>query len=170
MTHKATRFSIIAACLASFLAVWAPRTANAQARGQIILTQEAVPSDLSGAKLQRWLKKNEVKVLKPVPGKSVYKAHLVAKLSSQPSASLLNLPHNGGKLHLAFYVKSKRGWKYINVIDITYQPGAMLQFPITIPEGFGLVGGGKTLHQMRITILNRSKRESVLARTTFKVQ
>ncbi len=146
-----------------------PATARAQSAGNVILTQTPIPRDLNGRDLQKFLRRNKVSTLKRAPGSKQWKAYASARLRRKPSVSLLNLPDNAGKLHLAFYVKNKRRWQYVNVMDINYQPPAkLIQFEVIIPDDFGLTPG-KT-YQLRVTLLNARKKEVLLARTTLKLK
>ncbi len=155
--------------LSGLLVVALPGSARAQSSGQVILTQTPIPQDLSGRALQKFLRRNKASVLKRLPGSKQWKAYASAKLRRKPPVSLLNLPDNGGRLHLAFYVKNKRRWQYVNVMDINYTPPAtLIQFEVIIPGDFGLTPG-KT-YQLRITLLNSRKKEVLLAKTQFKVK
>jgi len=156
---------IVAAIPVAVALLWSGR-AQAQARGQIILTQTAIPKNLSGRDLNRFLRRNKVRLLKHETGLKSWKAYVSARLSHRPSVARVNA--NGGKMHLAFYVKDKRRWKYVNVMDINYAPGTILQFQVNIQSDFGVTPGKQ--YQMRLTLLNASKREVVFARTNFKVQ
>ncbi|MCD6498954.1 MAG: hypothetical protein J7M25_11735 [Deltaproteobacteria bacterium] len=166
MKKRCMSFGLIAAVVPMAVALlWSAR-AQAQARGQIILTQTKIPQDLSGRNLQKFLRRNRVRVLKHETGDKNWRAYVSARLSRRPSVSRVNA--NGGKMHLAFYVKTKRRWTYVNVMDITYAPGAILQFLLNIPSDFGLTPGKQ--YQMRLTLLNASKHEVVFAKTNFKVK
>ena len=161
--------STLGIVLSALLVLAAPTEARAQSTGDVILTQTPIPPDLSGRALQKFLRRNKVSVLKRAPGSKQWKAYASAKLRRKPSASLLNLPDNAGKLHLAFYVRNKRRWQYVNVMDINYQPPAtLIQFEVVIPEDFGLTPGKK--YQLRITLLNARKKEVVLAKTNLQVK
>jgi hypothetical protein len=145
----------------------APAEARAQSRGQIILTQKPIPSDVSKRKLRRFFKKNRIRKLAPVMGTDKYKAYVAARLRRKPSQA--DLKRNSGQIHLAFYVRNKGRWKYHNVMHINYPQGSTLvRFGLQIPEGFGLEPGKK--YQLRLTILGSRKQEVTLAKTTFGIK
>jgi hypothetical protein len=163
-TDKLGVCSLCAVALGAFLLI--PLKAQAQSRGQIILTQTPIPKGVSSKKLRRFLKKNRTKTLKPAPGSKSYKCYVAARLRRKPSNA--DMKRNNGQLHLAFYVRKKRKWSYHNVMHINYSQGAVLQFQLQIPDGFGIEPGKK--YQLRLTILNSRNKEVVLAKTTFSVK
>lgn len=168
MAQRTTRLTVLGLCMLGVAAqgLWAGN-AHAQARGRIIVTQVPIPKSGTKAQMAKFFRKNGKKVIKKAAGATGYKMWVAARLSRKPSQGLLNLPQNGGKIHLVFYKKVKRKWKYVNVMNINYTPGAVVQFAVKVPDGFG-ISPGKTLHQLRLTVLNKANREIVLARTNLR--
>ena len=156
----------LTAALGMAAVVFAPDTAEAQASGQIILTQNKIPTNVGKKKLRKFLRKNRKKKISKRPGSNVYQVYVAAKLRRKPSGA--DVKRNGGQLHIAFYKRTKRGWKYANVMHITYSQGRVLIFPMQISGDLGLEKN--KLYQMRLTIFDRRKKERILAKTTFKLK
>lgn len=156
----------LTAALGMAAVVFAPDTAEAQSSGQIILTQKKIPTNVGKKKLRKFLRKNRKKKLTKRPGSNVYQIYVAAKLRRKPSAA--DVKRNGGKLHIAFYKRTKRGWTYANVMHISYTQGRILIFPMQISGDLGLEK--KKLYQMRLTLFDRRKKERVLAKATFRLK
>lgn len=147
-------------------AVALPNEAQAQSSGQIILTQEKIPTNVSKKELRKFLKKNRKSVLTQKPGSKSYQMYAAVRLRRKPSQA--DLKRNSGQIHVAFYEKQKRGWKYVNVMHIGYSEGLTLILPLQITDDLGLNKGKR--YQMRITIFDARKKEVVLARTEFRLK
>jgi hypothetical protein len=150
------------------IGLWS-QNAEAQSRGQVILTQKSAPENATKAALRRFLKKNRAKVLAKSDGEESYAMHVFARLRKRPSAKMLKLEHNGGKLHFEFYRKVKRRWVRAHGMQIDYAPGTWLvRFPFTITQALALKPGIR--YQLRISIQNARKRAVTLASTYFKLK
>jgi len=153
-------------CISALGAVALPKEAQAQSSGQIILTQEEIPTNVSKKELRKFLRKNKKSVLTQKAGSTSYQLYAATRLRRKPSQA--DLKRNGGQIHVAFYEKQKRGWKYINVMHIGYSQGLTLILPLKITDDLGLSKGKR--YQMRITIFDARKKEVVLARTEFRLK
>lgn len=168
MARKPTRLTILGLSMLGVAAyAFGTGEARAQPKGGIIVTQVPIPKDATKAQMAKFFRKHGKKVVTRAAGETKYKMWVAARLNRQPSQAQLNLPQNGGKIHLVFYKKVKRRWKYLNVMNINYAPGAVVQFAVNIPDGFGITPG-KDLYQIRVTILNARNRENILASTNLK--
>jgi hypothetical protein len=150
------------------IGLWS-QEADAQSRGKVILTQKAAPENATARVLKRFLKKNRATVLAKSEGEDSYAMHVFARLRKRPSAKMLKLDHNAGKLHFEFYHKVKRRWIRAHGMQIDYKPGAwIVRFPFTITEALGLKPGIR--YHLRIGIQNTRKKAMTLASTYFKLK
>lgn len=141
--------------------------AQAQGKGQIIVTQKEAPDGASKADMKKFLKKNKVAAATKGEGDS-WDLHLYAKLRSKPAAKILKLEHNGGKLHLGFYKKEKRKWVMAHRSQIDYTEGSVdMKLPFKVTSEHKLEAGK---YEIRIEILNAKKKAQVLAKTSLTLK
>lgn len=166
--NRLTTIFVTQALVWAGIGLWAQK-AEAQSKGQVILTQKAAPENATARVLKRFLKKNRASVLAKSEGEDSYAMHVFARLRKKPSAKMLKLEHNGGKLHFEFYRKVKRRWIRAHGTQVDYKPGTWyVRFPFTITQDIGLKPGIR--YQLRLAIQNTRKRPMTLASTYFKLK
>ncbi len=153
-------------CTLGVAAIFLPGSAHAQRAGQIILTQEEIPTEVSPKELAAFFKKFGRTVLEPSAGGTSYQVFMAARLRRRPSAA--DLKRNEGQVHIAIYERVKRKWQYINVFSVGYTDGLTLIVPLQLTHDMGLKKGSQ--YQMRLTILDAKQREQVLASTDFRLK
>ncbi|MFH2010138.1 MAG: hypothetical protein ABI333_26305 [bacterium] len=143
--------------------------AQAQANGRIYLTKEKVPDDVKGAKLRKLLKKQGLSVLQKEGSADSWTANGFAKLSTRPSAKMMKLEHNEGKIQIIVRKKVKRRWVQVKVGDFEYTDKArIVRFELSLTDTHQIPTGKK--HQLQLVVLNKRKKPVVLARATFSVK
>lgn len=153
-------------CTLGVTVVFLPKSAHAQSAGQIILTQEEIPTEVSPKELAAFFRKHRKTVLESKGGSTAYQVFMAARLRRRPSAA--DLKRNNGQVHIAIYERVKRKWQYVNVFSVGYTEGLTLIVPLQLTHDMGLKKGNQ--YQMRLTILDSKQREQVLASTDFRLK
>lgn len=166
-----TRFVMYPLLFAVALGALALTTTDvqAQATGRIYLTSEQVPTDLKGKALRKFLKNKRVSVLKKSDGGDSWTAHGFAKLSTRPSAKLMKLDANDGKIQIVARKRVKRRWVLVKIGTLSYSERTRLvRFEISISDDTGVPKGKKT----KLQLIIRTKRNKVkqLASTFFTIK